>query len=140
MKRYKKSFLFRYGYYLTLLVWMNILLFRSNQTYVFLFMILLTLIALILNSIYAYYIIKDNKFSLPMGDNLDIKKIKSIHKRKLLFFNKFYIDFKISQFRWISVYPHQSDIDIIIKDLVEINPNIIVKEYKFYNDNFEIQE
>jgi hypothetical protein len=103
-------------------------------------MILLTLIALILNSIYAYYIIKDNKFSLPMGDNLDIKKIKSIHKRKLLFFNKFYIDFKISQFRWISVYPHQSDIDIIIKDLVEINPNIIVKEYKFYNDNFEIQE
>ena len=71
-----------------------------------------------------------------MGENLDIKKIKSIHIRKLLFFNKFYIDFKMSQFRWISAYPHQSDIDSIIKDLVEINPNIIVKEYKFYNDNF----
>jgi len=140
MKRYKKSSLFHYGYHLSLLVWMIFLQFWAHQTDVFLFMILLTLIALIFKKIYVYYIIKDDKFSLPMGDNLDIKKIKSIHKRKLLFFSSYYIDFKISQFRWISVYPHQSDIDSIIKDLVEINPNIIVKEYKFYNDNFEVQE
>ena len=59
MKRYKKSFLFRYGYYLTILVWITILQIMDHKTDIFLLVIILTLIMLILRTIFSYYIIKD---------------------------------------------------------------------------------
>lgn len=136
MKRYKKSIFSRYAYYLTALFFVIILQIIDYQTDLYSLMIILISIYLILKSIYSYYIIKDQKFSLPMAETIDILKIKSIHKRKFFFFNKYYFDFKMSQFRWISIYPLQLDIDAIINDLKDINPNIIIKEYKAYNENF----
>ena len=108
-----------------------------DHTYFKLFWIVLIIIKLIYVNKYSYYIIRQNRFiTKPGPQEIDILKIKSIHKRKFFFFNKYYFDFKMSQFRWVSIYPLQSDIDTIINDIIEINPNIIIKEYKEYNENF----
>ena len=94
----------------------------------------------IFNLLFTFYIIKEHTFLLTYFRKIDIFKINVIYKRKHKILNKYYFDIRLRNFRLISIYPLQSDIDIIIKDLIEINPDIIIKEYKFYNDNFEVQE
>ena len=135
MKRYKKSILGSI-FYLIMLALSMIQGFIDTFSYIRLFFILLFIAILIYEFKFSFYIINDQKFSLPMAQNIDILKIKSIHKKKFFFFNKYYFDFKMSQFKWISIYPLQSDIDAIINDFKDINPDIIIKEYKAYNENF----
>jgi len=136
MKRYKKSILGVVIFIITILPWLIILEISDSHSFIRLFFLILFIVILIYEYKFSFYIIKDQNFSIPIAKNIDILKIKSIHKRKFFFFNKYYFDFKMSQFRWISIYPLQSDIDAIINDLKEINPNIIIKEYKSYNEHF----
>ena len=135
MKRYKKSIL-GVIFIITILPWLIILEISDSHSFIRLFFLILFIVILIYEYKFSFYIIKDQNFSIPIAKNIDILKIKSIHKRKFFFFNKYYFDFKMSQFRWISIYPLQSDIDAIINDLKEINPDIIIKEYKSYNEHF----
>ena len=135
MKRYKKSILGSI-FYLIMLAFSMIQGFIDTFSYIRLFFILLFIAILIYEFKFSFYIINDQKFSLPMAETIDILKIKSIHKRKFFFFNKYFFDFKMNQFKWISIIPLQSDIDAIINDLKEINPDIIIKEYKSYNEHF----
>ena len=135
MKRYKKSILGSI-FYLIMLPLSMIQGFIETFSYIRLFFILLFIAILIYEFKFSFYIIKDQKFSLPMAETIDILKIKSIHKRKFFFFNKYFFDFKMNQFKWISIIPLQSNIDAIINDLKEINPDIIIKEYKSYNEHF----
>jgi len=136
MKRYKKSILGVVIFIITILPWLIILEISDSHSFIRLFFLILFIVILIYEYKFSFYIIKDQNFSIPIAKNIDILKIKSIHKRKFFFFNKYYFDFKMSQFRWFSIYPLQSDIDAIINDLKEINPNIIIKEYKSYNEHF----
>lgn len=135
MKRYKKSIL-GVSFYIAMLPLLIISEIIDSHSYSRLFFIILLIVILIYEYKFSFYIIKEQNFSIPMAQNIDILKIKSIHKRKFFFFNKYYFDFKMSQYRWFSIYPLQSDIDTIINDLKEINPNIIIKEYKLYNEHF----
>lgn len=135
MKRYKKSVL-GVSFYIAMIPWLIISEIIDSHSYIRLFFIILFIIMFIYDYKFSFYIIKDQNFSIPMAQNIDIQKIISIHKKKFFFFNKYYFDFKISQYRWFSIYPLQSDIDAIINDLKDINPNIIIKEYKAYNENF----
>lgn len=135
MKQYKKSIL-GVSFFIAMLPLLIISEIIDPYSFIRLFFIILLLVILIYEYKFSFYIIKDQKFSIPTVQNIDIQKIISIHKRKFFFFNKYYFDFKMSQFNWISIYPLQSDIDTIINDLKEINPDIIIKEYKLYNEHF----
>jgi hypothetical protein len=130
MKKYKISDLPGNRWLITMLILVCIS--EINEHTLFkLFWTLLIIIKIVYINKYSYYIIKENCFiTRPSGKDIEILKIKSIHKRKFYFINKYFCDFKLSQFDWISIYPLQSDIDTIINDLIQINPNIIVKEYK----------
>jgi hypothetical protein len=108
----------------------------DSHSFIRLFFIIGFIVLLIYEYKFSFYIIKDQNISIPMAQNIDILKIISIHKRKFFFFNKYYFDFKMSQYRGIKMYPIQSDIDAIINDLKKINPDIIIKEYKSYNEHF----
>jgi hypothetical protein len=136
MKKFNKSSFSGNSYFITLLILISIPEIIEHKLFK-LFWILLIIIKIVYINKYSYYIIKENYFiTKPSTLDIDILKIKSIHKRKFFFFNKYYFDFKMSQFRWVSIYPLQSDIDAIINDIIEVNPNIIIKEYKAYNENF----
>ena len=135
MKRYKKSLL-GVSFYIAMLPLLIISEIIDSHSYIRLFFIILFIIMLIYDYKFSFYIIKDQDLSIPIAKNIDIQKIISIHKRKFFFFNKYYFDFKLSQYSWVSIYPLQSDIDIIINNLIEINPHIILKEYKAYNEYF----
>lgn len=135
MKRYKKSIL-GVSFYIAILPLLIIAEIIDSHSVVRSFFVILFILLIIYEYKFSFYIIKDQNLSIPMAQNIDILKIKSIHKKKFFFFNKYYFDFKMSQFRWVSIYPLQSDIDAIINDLKEINPDIIIKEYKSYNEHF----
>jgi hypothetical protein len=136
MKKFNKSSFSGNSYFITLLILISIPEIIEHKLFK-LFWILLIIIKIVYINKYSYYIIKENYFiTKPSTLDIVILKIKSIHKRKFFFFNKYYFDFKMSQFRWVSIYPLQSDIDAIINDIIEVNPNIIIKEYKAYNENF----
>ena len=135
MKRYKKSIL-GVSFYIAILPLLIIAEIIDSHSFVRSFFVILFILLIIYEYKFPFYIIKDQNRSIPMAQNIDILKIKSIHKKKFFFFNKYYFDFKMSQFKWISIYPLQSDIDAIINDFKDINPDIIIKEYKAYNENF----
>lgn len=135
MKRYKKSIL-GVSFYIAILPLLIIAEIIDSHSFVRSFFVILFILLIIYEYKFSFYIIKDQNLSIPMAQNIDILKIKSIHKKKFFFFNKYYFDFKMSQFEWISIYPLQSDIDAIINDFKDINPDIIIKEYKAYNENF----
>ena len=135
MKRYKKSIL-GVSFYIAILPLLIIAEIIDSHSFVRSFFVILFILLIIYEYKFPFYIIKDQNLSIPMAQNIDILKIKSIHKKKFFFFNKYYFDFKMSQFKWISIYPLQSDIDAIINDFKDINPDIIIKEYKAYNENF----
>ena len=135
MKRYKKSFL-SVNFYIIMLPFLIVSQIIDSHSFIRLFFIIGFIVLLIYEYKFSFYIIKDQNISIPMAQNIDILKIISIHKRKFFFFNKYYFDFKMSQYRGIKMYPIQSDIDAIINDLKKINPDIIIKEYKSYNEHF----
>ena len=135
MKRYKKCIL-GVSFYIAILPLLIIAEIIDSHSFVRSFFVILFILLIIYEYKFPFYIIKDQNLSIPMAQNIDILKIKSIHKKKFFFFNKYYFDFKMSQFKWISIYPLQSDIDAIINDFKDINPDIIIKEYKAYNENF----
>ena len=135
MIRYKKSIL-GVGFYIAILPLLIIAEIIDSHSFVRSFFVILFILLIIYEYKFPFYIIKDQNLSIPMAQNIDILKIKSIHKKKFFFFNKYYFDFKMSQFKWISIYPLQSDIDAIINDFKDINPDIIIKEYKLYNEHF----
>lgn len=135
MKRYKKSIL-GVSFYIAILPLLIIAEIIDSHSVVRSFFVILYILLIIYEYKFSFYIINDQNLSIPMAQNNDILKIKSIHKKKVLFFNIYFFDFKMSQFNWISIYPLQSDIDAIINDLKDINSDIIIKEYKAYNENF----
>ena len=45
-------------------------------------------------------------------------------------FKKYNVEIKTGRFNRTYLYPRQDDIDNFIKDIVDINPNIIVREFK----------
>jgi hypothetical protein len=135
MKRYRKSILAASFYIVTLLS-LIIQEIIDTHSYIRIFFIIILIILLIYEYKFSFYFIKEQKFSIPMGQKIDISQFKSIHKRKFFFFNKYYFDFKLSQFSWVSIFPLQSEINNLINDILEINPNVIIKEYKSYNEDF----
>ena len=136
MKRYKKNDISTNIYYTFMLIFLIILEVIDTFSFLKLFFIVYFFITLIYSYRFSFYSIKNQKFSIPLAENIDILKIKSIHKRKFIFLDKYYFDFKLSQYRWISIFPLQSNFNNIINDIIEINPNIIIKEYKSYNEHF----
>ena len=79
----------------------------------------------------TYLIIKTGFDSTKIANT----KIESIRKKKFLFLNKYYLELKSGRFNFNYLYPRQDDINNIINDILEINPNVIIKEYKSYNEN-----
>ena len=75
MKRYKKSILGSI-FYLIMLPLSMIQGFIETFSYIRLFFILLFIAILIYEFKFSFYIIKDQKFSLPMAETIDILKIK----------------------------------------------------------------
>ena len=79
----------------------------------------------------TYLIIKTGFDSTKIANT----KIESIRKKKFLFLNKYYLELKSGRFNFNYLYPRQDDINNIINDILEFNPNVIIKEYKSYNEN-----
>ena len=79
----------------------------------------------------TYLIIKTGFDSTKIANT----KIESISNKKFLFLNKYYLELKSGRFNFNYLYPRQDDINNIINDILEINPNVIIKEYKSYNEN-----
>ena len=87
---YKASSIFNNRWFIPLLILVSISEIIEH-TYFKLFWIVLIIIKLIYVNKYSYYIIRQNRFiTKPGPKEIDILKIKSIHKRKFFFFNKYY--------------------------------------------------
>jgi hypothetical protein len=81
----------------------------------------------------ARYILNDQCIILKAfleSRKIDIMTIESISIKKVPLFKIYTLEIKTGRYNRTYLSPKQADIDNFIKDIVDINPNIIVHEFK----------
>ena len=108
-------------------------LFNGKYLYFKLITIILILLFIILVISKSRYLLKDRCIIIKaFADNssIDIMTIESISIKKVQILKKYKLEIKTGRFNRTYLYPRQDDIDKFIKDIVDINPNIIVHKFK----------
>jgi Bacterial PH domain len=134
MKIYKQSITSHY-YFISFFFTMNSLiisLFNNGHFEVKLWSLLFLaciLFLLIYVTLKSRYILEGDLLLICSGfykNKIEIKRIEKISKRKIIFTNKYKLLIQPSRYNQIHLYPRQSDLENLLKDLKEINPNIII--------------
>jgi hypothetical protein len=135
MKTYKTSFT-SYIYLITYACFiLQLSLNLSNGKYLYFkfIAIILNLLIIILVISKARYILNDQYIIIKgflESRKIDIMTIESISIKKVQLFKKYNLEIKTGRYNRTFLHPRQVDIDNFIKDIVDINPNIIVHEFK----------
>jgi len=135
MKTYKPSNV-SYNYliiYVVFILQLTLNLFNGRFIFLKVFAIFLILSIIILVISKAKYILNDQCIILKgflESRKIDIMTIESISIKKVQLFKKYNLEIKTGRFNRTYLHPRQADIDNFIKDIVDINPNIIVHEFK----------
>lgn len=78
------------------------------------------------------YIFAGNELLICSGfdkKKIDINRIEAISKTRILFTNKYKLQLHPRRYNQIDLYPKQADINNFLNEIININPNIIFKEY-----------
>ena len=140
MKTYKTSItsFFHLSYWIIIILQISLNLNHGRFLYLKISAIIIILTIIFFIVIKTKYKLNDTYLIIKTGfDSTKIAntKIESIRKKKFLFLNKYYLELKSGRFNFNYLYPRQDDINNIINDILEFNPNVIIKEYKSYNEN-----
>jgi hypothetical protein len=136
MKTYKQSILSHYSYIglVFTLSSLSITVFnpRHFEVNILSLILIFSIIALyIFVVIRSRYIFASNELLICSGfdkKKIDINRIEAISKTKVLFTNNYKLQLHPRRYNQIDLYPKQADIDNFINEIININPNIIVKE------------
>ena len=137
MKTYKQSILSQYnfiGLFFTLFS-TSITLFngRHLEVKILSLLLIIAIIALIIFvAIRSRYILAGNELLICSGFDKkknDINRIEAISKTRVLFTNKYKLQLHPRRYNQIDLYPKQADINNFLNEIININPNIIFKEY-----------
>lgn len=135
MKTYKPT-ITSFNYliiYIGFMLQLSLNLFNGKYLYFKLITIILILLFIILVISKSRYLLKDRCIIIKAfadSRSIDIMTIESISIKKVQILKKYKLEIKTGKFNRTYLYPRQDDIDNFIKDIVDINPNIIVREFK----------
>lgn len=135
MKTYKPSIVSFYYLitYVCFILQLSLNLSNGKYLYFKLIAIVLILLFIILVISKSRYLLKDRCIIIKAfadSRKIDIMTIESISIKKVQLFKKYNLEIKSGRFNRTCLSPRQADIDNFIKDIVDINPNIIVHEFK----------
>lgn len=137
MNTYKQSILSQYTFislFFTLIS-LSISLFngRHYEVKILSLLLIIAIIAyIIFVAIRSRYILEGNELLICSGfdkKKIDINRIEAISKTRVLFTNKYKLQLHPRRYNQIDLYPKQADINNFLNEIININPNIIVKEF-----------